>query len=308
MCQQSLQQQPPHRKVKHPLGGVLSIDTTGPFIRAYDAGGYKSAYILVGALTWTVPKDSKIKEEEVSELEGEAPNFEANKDEEMVPLEDQPEQPPEEPQGIFEDEVPQDEERQRAPEGEDEAPKEESEQRPEEKEGEAEKKEEFETGVFRLAAPMYSKKATEITRVVMDMMLRLELTGITSATFIATKVMNFKGIKRWCRERGVLLTRTPGDDPRANGRAETAVKSIETQVRRVLLQAQAEPTWWPWATRYVNELNRAARLAKSPDWPPFLTEVMVRKRKRRRGTFEVSTENVKYLCSRRTWSLDTPKR
>lgn len=95
----------------------------------------------------------------------------------MVPLEDQPEQPPEEPQGIFEDEVPQDEEHQRAPEGEDEVPKEESEQRPEEKEGEAEKKEEFETGVFRLAAPMYSKKATEITRVVMDMMLRLRADG-----------------------------------------------------------------------------------------------------------------------------------
>ena len=41
VCQQSLQQQPPHRRVKHPLWGVLSIDTTGPFI--YDAGGYKPA-------------------------------------------------------------------------------------------------------------------------------------------------------------------------------------------------------------------------------------------------------------------------
>ena len=297
VCQQSLQQQPPHRKVKHPLGGVLSIDTTGPFIRAYDAGGYQSAYILVGALTWTVPKDSKIKEEEVPELEGEAPSFEAKKDEEMIPIEDQPEQPPEEPQGIFGDEVPEDEERQRAPEGEDEVPKEESGQRLEEKEGEAEKKEEFETRVFRLAAPMYSKKATEVTRVVMDMMLRLRADGYHIGHIHSDQGHEFQGhFKRWCRERGVLLTRTPGDDPRANGRAETAVKSLKTQIRRVLLQAQAEPTWWPWATRYVNELNRAARLAKSPDWPPFLTEVMVRKRKWRRGTFEVSTENVKYLC------------
>ena len=31
-------------KVKHPLGGVLSVDTAGPFVRAYDAGGYKAAY------------------------------------------------------------------------------------------------------------------------------------------------------------------------------------------------------------------------------------------------------------------------
>ena len=173
MCQQSLQQQPPHRKVKHPLGAVLSIDTTGPFTRAYDAGGYKVAYILVGALTWTVPKDSTLREEEVPEPEGEAPNFEARKDEEVIPSEDQPDQPPEEPQGIFDDEVPEEEECQRAPDGEEEVPKEEGEPRPEEKEGEAEKKEEFETRVFRLAAPMFSKKATEVTRVVMDMMLRL---------------------------------------------------------------------------------------------------------------------------------------
>jgi hypothetical protein len=107
----------------------------------------------------------------------------------------------------------------------------------------------------------------------------------------------FQGrFKQWCRERGIHLTRKPGDDPRSNGRAETAVKSIKTQIRRILLQAGAEAKWWPWATRYVNELNRAARVGTRPDWPLFLADVMVRKRKWRRGTFEVSTETVKYLC------------
>ena len=42
----------------------MSIDATGPFIRAHDVGGYKAAYILLGALTWTVPKDSMLKKEE----------------------------------------------------------------------------------------------------------------------------------------------------------------------------------------------------------------------------------------------------
>ena len=71
----------------------------------------------------------------------------------------------------------------------------------------------------------------------------------------------FQGhFKQWCRERGIHLTRTPGNDPRSNGRAETAVKSIKTQIRRILLQAGAEAKWWPWATCFVNELNRAARL------------------------------------------------
>ena len=288
MCQQSLQQQPPHRKVKHPLGAVLSIDTTGPFTRAYDAGGYKVACTLVGALTWTVPKDSTLREEQVPEPEGEAPNFEARKDEEVIPSEDQPDQPPEEPQGIFGDEVPEEEECQRAPDGEEEVPKEEGEPRPEEKEGGAEKKEEFETRVFRLAAPMFPKKATEVTGVVMDMMLRLR----------ADNEFEFQGnFKRWCRERGILLTRTPGGDPRANERAKTAVKSIKrtNQKDPASNTSSSNLVAMGNATRQRAE-PRAARFAKSPDWPPFLSEVMVRKRKWRRGTFEVSTETVKYLC------------
>ena len=297
VCQQSLQQQPPHRKVKHPLGGVLSIDTTGPFIRAYDMGGYKAAYILVGALTWTVSKDSKLKEDEVGELEEGAPNFEAKQDEEeLIPVEDQQQEC--EVQGIFEDEEEEMNEEPRAPEGEVEEKAEEEVNESEEKtEAEGEEVPEFETRVFRLASPMFSKKAKEVTRVTMDMLLRLRADGYHVGHIHSDQGHEFQGhFKQWCRERGIHLTRTPGDDPRSNGRAETAVKSIKTQIRRILLQAGAEAKWWPWATRYVNELNRFARIGNRPNWPLFLADVMVRKRTWRRGTFEVSTETVKYLC------------
>ena len=103
ICQQSLQQQPPHRRVKHLLGGVLSVDTAGPFIRAHDVGGYKAAYILVGALTWTVPADLKLKEDEVEELEEIAPNFDAHPDQEPPAIEDQPPDPQPEIGGVFND-------------------------------------------------------------------------------------------------------------------------------------------------------------------------------------------------------------
>ena len=43
----------------------------------------------------------------------------------------------------------------------------------------------------------------------------------------------------------------------------------QTQIRRILLRAEAPGSWWPWATRFVNELNSAARIRKRPDWPPF---------------------------------------
>ena len=297
MYQQSLQQEPSHRKVKHPLGGVLSVDTAGPFVRAYDAGGYKTAYILVGVLTWTVPKNSPLKEDDVEELEVEAPNFDAKKGEEQDQLQTEDEPAGHEPvQGIFDD--PEDEseepEVQRAPEGEAERKKEKVEEK---KEGEEEEKSaEFETRVFRLAAPMYSKKAKEATMVTMDVLLRQRADGFHSGHIHSDQGHEFQGqFKVWCRERGIHLTRTPGDDPRSTGRAECAVKTIKTQIRRVLLQAVATGSWWPWATRFVNELNRAARIGKRPDWPPFLSTAMIRKRKWRRRMSNICVRHLKTM-------------
>ena len=128
----------------------MTVETAGPFVRAYDAGGYKTAYILVEALTWTVPKGSPLKEDEVEELEEEAPNFDAKKGEEQdqVQIEDEPTEH-EAVQGIFDD--PEDEneepEVQKASEGESE--KKEIKAEEEKKEGEEEEKPaEFETRVF----------------------------------------------------------------------------------------------------------------------------------------------------------------
>ena len=82
VCQQSLQQPPPPRRVPHPIGGVLSLDNKGPFIRAPDLRGYKAAYILAGVLTWAAPK-----EDEAPKLEPGAPNCDAEEDAEAPALE-----------------------------------------------------------------------------------------------------------------------------------------------------------------------------------------------------------------------------
>jgi hypothetical protein len=92
-------------------------------------------------------------------------------------------------------------------------------------------------GSLEAETPKEAKKAKEAVRVTMDMLLRLRADGESNYPYT-------------------------GDDPRANGRAEVAVKSIKTQIRRVLLQAEANASWWPWATRFVNELNRASRVGK----------------------------------------------
>ena len=49
----------------------------------------------------------------------------------------------------------------------------------------------------------------------------------------------------WMKSRGILLTRTAGDDLKSNGRAEVTVKSVKNQLKRILLHAEVGSSWWP---------------------------------------------------------------
>ena len=115
---------------------------------------------------------------------------------------------------------------------------------------------------------------------------------------------------RWSRSRGIYLTKTAGDDPRGNGRAEVTVKQIKEQVRRILRQAEVGARWWPWAVRYVGELNRCQRLDKTPNFPSFMQEVSVKKRTWRQEAFETTGGEGKISMSvtRRSWTLDSQRR
>ena len=145
-----------------------------------------------------------LKEDEIEELEGGEPNFDAKKDEDLEALEDKPAEPVPHPDGIFEDseEEKEDEaEDVKAPEGE--AEVQEKEQKKEV--GKEEKEVEWETRVFRMATPMYSKKAKEVTGVVMDLLLRLRADGYHVGHIHSDQGHEFQV---WCRERGIHLTRT----------------------------------------------------------------------------------------------------
>ena len=56
VCQQQSATSRPHRKVKHPLAGTLSLDTAGPYPVAPN-GRDIAKYILVGTYTWLMPSD-----------------------------------------------------------------------------------------------------------------------------------------------------------------------------------------------------------------------------------------------------------
>ena len=157
-------------------------------------------------------------------------------------------------------------------------------------------KEELEMRVFKMALPMRSKKAKEVTRAAMEMILKLKMDGYQVSRIHSDRGHEFLGsFETWMKARGILLTRTSGDDPRANGRAEATVKSVKNQLRRILMHAGVGSQWWPWALRYLNEVYRCQRLDKVPDFPLFLQDVLVRRRRWKKQAFEPTVEVSKYL-------------
>ena len=286
-CQMTQQQASPHRRVKNPRGGVLSLDTTGPLVKAYNSGGAVVRWILVGALTWAVPsgiyelRDAEVQQEE--ELPEEAPEIDENPEpQEPLPIEagDQQEERPEEEGG---------EERLQV-----EAREYQEEERPcvEPEGGKI-----FIVKTYRLAIAMATKKAKEVSRAAMEMLLKLRADGYFVDEVHSDQGHEFLGyFKQWALQRGIRLTKTAGDNPQQNARAEIAVKCIKTQVRRALHQGGAGPELWPWALRHVAEVNRTYRTGKSVSFPHFLAPVLVRKRRWKRGSFEPTSEEVQYLC------------
>ena len=306
VCQQTMQQQHPHRKVPYPVGGVLSLDVAGPLIPAKDLGGLRARWMLVGTLTWAVPAESnKLQDAHVPQADGDEPHFEVHPEEGekegAQALEDKREE---------RSEVEEEEGGKVEVWGEEDGEKKEDElsQKPhpvppyllppsQPKDGEKELQPGgFDTKIFRLASPMITKTAREVTRTTMDMLLRLRMDGFHIGRIHSDRGREFAGqFKKWANSRGIALSRTSGDDPRANGRVEVAIKTLKTQVRRLLKAADVGSELWPLAARYADALNRSWRIGEEPKFPPFLQEVLVRRRTWRKGVFEPTTETVQYL-------------
>lgn len=298
ICQESQQKCLPHRRVKFPTSGVLSMDTSGPLVKAPDLGGYKARYLLVGALTWAIPKDIKKFQDgegpEEQHEEGLPEIEEAGRD--MIPGGDLEEGGAD---ILGEEEV--------AAFGEEEERAQEEEEVREEQKEDGEKNEDeelkdehgtpFEIRVFRIALPMTSKNSVEVTKTAIEMLLRLRADGYNVNRIHTDRGKEFMGtFKKWARARGIITTRTAGDDARANGRVEVAVQSVKAQIRRTLRSAGDGSEWWPWAARYVNEVNRCFRLGTTPSWPGFLGEVLTRKRAWKKEGLETTMDRVKYLA------------
>ena len=121
-----------------------------------------------------------------------------------------------------------------------------------------------------MAAPLATKKSEEVLGAVMEFVLRLRAAGFWVSQIHTDQGHEYYGpLKKWCLKRGIIVTRTPGDDPQGNGRAEVAIQGITQQMRAALLQAEVGWEWWPLAARHVAERLRSVRIGEEPHFPKF---------------------------------------
>jgi len=177
-----------------------------------------SRYLMVGAFTWLVPKKIEEMKELDVEVPEDAPEVEEWKDNRRKEEEDFPREGP-----LF------------GERGKDARSPREGPLPGEEKEEDAVEDEELEIRTFRMACPVSTKRAEETLKVAIEFVLRLKADGFHVSQIHTDQGHEYYGkFREWCDRRGILLTRTPGDDPQGNGRAEVAIQAVTRQVRAAL--------------------------------------------------------------------------
>ena len=86
---------------------------------------------------------------------------------------------------------------------------------------------------------------------------------------------NNRQFKNWCANRGLVKTMSCPDEHQQNGRAEAAIASIKSRVRRLLHSSGMATSWWPLERRRVEKIDEKL--------PRFGQKVVTRKRAWERG-------------------------
>ena len=155
----------------------------------------------------------------------------------------------------------------------------------------------MELRVFRMTLPMPSKNTSETIKAAMEIVMRLKADGFEVQRTHTDRGKEFRGkFQSWAMKRGLVVTRTAGDDPTPNGRAEVAVQFVKGMLRKALHQAGAEADFWSLASRYVNEILRCNRRGDKVMFPPFMAKVLVRKRAWKRDGLDPTMQEVSYIC------------
>ena len=135
---------------------------------------------------------------------------------------------------------------------------------------------EFDT--FYVSRPLRSRTSSEVYSAVQELFLTLKAEGLPIARVHADRARELRTVplRRWLLERGALCTYTEGQAPQANGRAESAVKWVKAQARKLLTASALPRSCWAMAAVYATWARRETQLGRGQEVLPFGTPVHVR--------------------------------
>ena len=233
--------QRPHRRVLTPQAWTLSVDTTGPFVKAQDENLKAARYLVVGVLT--VPK-----------ILATPPK----RDEDGPPDEDRVEDPPEDP--VDEAELLEAAEWLADDTADDAVVKDAWKRWSElvDEDGVAWKKEaqlhhlpKMEMVDWTFVEPVATKSSGEVLNAVGRMFAMARSEGFDVRRIHADRGREFMNsqMRTWCARHGLHKTYSVAEEHQGNGRVEGSIQRVKSKVRTILREASCGPEEWPLASR-----------------------------------------------------------
>ena len=136
----------------------------------------------------------------------------------------------------------------------------------------------FEFDTFYVSRPLRSRTSSEVCAAVQELVLSLKAEGLHISRVHADRARELRTapLRKWLLERGALCTYTEGQAPQANGRAESAVKWVKAQARKLLTASSLPRSCWAMAAFYATWARRETQLGRGQEVLPFGTPVHVR--------------------------------
>ena len=152
--------------------------------------------------------------------------------------------------------------------------------------------------------PMESRHASQVVHGLNTVLTRFKYMGIHVVRVHSDRAKEFLShtIQKWIAAQGIVQTMTSGDDPAANGRAESEVHQVKRRVRFLLSQSGEPLSHWPVAARYAAEQRMRVQLSKLGcnvlPMLPFFSQVAVkRKRWHQPGALAPPFVSARLLCA-----------
>ena len=274
VCLQNMGRDRPHKRITHPSSYCLNLDIAGPFKGGKDQLETLPRYMAVGVFTVPVKNGTplaeklrefgkKVESKEDPELQGDPDLIwgEPEKEDEIDPFASVEAA---EEVVLSEVEIQQ------------------CEAKNQEWREKIQDLQDVQVCSLTLAAPLRSRHATEVQKVLTFFYCKLRAIGLPVVRVHTDRAKEFvsRSLAQWMRDHDVLHTTSSGDESQGSARAEGEIGYLKSRVRLLINASKSPPHYWPLALRHAAEARYRQQMSQFgvplPRLIPFGTQAMAK--------------------------------